>query len=109
MSGKRPSLAENLRSLAEAPPPVPSAPPSPPVAAPAPAVSTGSRAAKDVSERPKGFYAATRAGKKKATATLSAEAHRQLKLLALDHGGVEAVLTEAINDLFRKHGMKPIA
>ena len=44
--------------------------------------------------RPKGFYAATRAGKKKATVTLSTEAHRQLKLLAVDHGGVEALLTE---------------
>jgi hypothetical protein len=108
MSGKRPSLAENLRSLAEPPVPVPSAPPSPlsPAATPAPSIE---KEAKEAAERPKGFYAATRAGKKKATATLSAEAHRQLKLLALDHGGVEAVLTEAINDLFRKHGMKPIA
>jgi hypothetical protein len=59
--------------------------------------------------RPKAFYAATRAGKKKATVALSAEAHRQLKLLAVDHGGVEALLTEAINDLFRKHGKQPIA
>src|SRR3954447_22203401 len=106
MSGKRPSLAENMRALAEAPAPVPSAPPPAPVAAPAPSTE---KQAKDVVERPKGFYAATRAGKKKATATLSPEAHRQLKLLAVDHGGVEAVLTEAINDLFRKHGMKPIA
>src|SRR3954465_12007715 len=103
MSGKRPSLAESMRAVAEAPAPVPSAPPA---IVPAP---SGEKRAKDAAERPKGFYAATRAGKKKATATLSTEAHRQLKLLALDHGGVEAVLTEAINDLFRKHGMKPIA
>jgi Antitoxin-like ribbon-helix-helix len=106
MSGKRPSLAESMRAVAEAPASAPSAPPSPPAAAPAPLA--GGRA-KNAAERPKGFYAATRAGKKKATATLSAEAHRQLKLLALDHGGVEAVLTEAINDFFRKHGMEPIA
>jgi hypothetical protein len=106
MSGKRPSLAENMKALAEAPAPVPSVPPPPLTVTPA---SASEKRAKDVAERPKGFYAATRAGKKKATATLSAEAHRQLKLLALDHGGVEAVLTEAINDLFRKHGMKPIA
>src|SRR3954463_5351304 len=105
MSGKRPSLAESMRAVAEAPAPVPSALSPPPAAAPVP--PTGKQA--EVAERPKGFYAATRAGKKKATATLSAEAHRQLKLLALDHGGVEAVLAEAINDLFRKHGMKPIA
>ena len=108
MSGKRPSLAESMRAVAEAPAPVPSvpSPPPPPPAAPAP---SSEKQAKDVAERPKGFHAATRVGKKKATATLSAEAHRQLKLLALDHGGVEAVLTEAINDLFRKQGMKPIA
>src|SRR3954469_22781799 len=105
MSGKRPSLAENMKALAEAPAPVPSAPPSLPAAAPA--SSTEKQA--DVTERPKGFYAATRAGKKKATATLSTEAHRQLKLLAVDHGGVEALLIEAINDLFRKHGKEPIA
>jgi len=106
MSGKRPSLAENMRALAEAPAPVPSAPSPPPVAAPAPSTE---KQTKDVAERPKGFYAATRAGKKKATATLSTEAHRQLKLLAVDHGGVEALLIEAINDLFRKHGKEPIA
>src|SRR4051794_5385160 len=113
MSGKRPSLAESMRAVAETPLPVPSAPPVSPVAvapvpAPAPVPATEGQA-KNAAERPKGFYAATRAGKKKATATLSTEAHRQLKLLALDHGGIEAVLTEAINDLFRKHGMKPIA
>src|SRR5215213_638600 len=106
MTGKRPSLAESMRAVAGAPAPVLSAPPSLPAAAPAP--STGKQA-KDAAERPKGFYAATRAGKKKATATLSTEAHRQLKLLALDHGGVEALLIEAINDLFRKHGKEPIA
>src|SRR3954452_15867272 len=106
MNGKRPSLAESMRAVAEATATVPSAPPSLPAAVPAP--PTGGLA-KNVTERPKGFYAATRVGKKKATANLSTEAHRQLKLLALDHGGVEAVLTEAINDLFRKHGMKPIA
>src|SRR3954453_21557004 len=106
MSGKRPSLAESMRAVAEAPAPAPPALSPPPPAAPAP---FREKQAKDVAERPKGFHAATRVGKKKATATLSAEAHRQLKLLALDHGGVEAVLTEAINDLFRKHGMEPIA
>jgi hypothetical protein len=80
---------------------LPAIPAPKPVAAPAPEA-----------EQPtpkKGFYAATRAGKKKATASLSTEAHRQLKLLAVDHGGVEALLTEAINDLFRKYGKEPIA
>lgn len=91
-----------MRAVAEAPADTPAPAPKAP-AKPAPAVSA------DAQERRKGFYAATRAGKKKATATLSNEAHRQLKLLALDHGGVEAVLTEAINDLFRKYQMPPIA
>ena len=47
--------------------------------------------------------------KKKATVTLTPAAHRQLKLLAVDHGGVEMLLTEAVNDLFRKHGLQPLA
>ena len=101
MSGKRPSLAESMRAVAADPPPaVISEPvPSPPPARPA---ASG--------ERPKRFYAATRAGKKKATATLSNEAHRQLKLLAVEQGeGIEKLLVEAINDLFRKHGKQPIA
>jgi hypothetical protein len=95
---KRPSLAESMRAVAEAP-----AAPSASVLAATPA--TG---AEQVWPK-KSFYAATRAGKKKATATLSNEAHRQLKLLAVDHGGVEALLTEAINDLFRKYGKQPLA
>ena len=92
---KRPSLAESMRAVAD----VPAAPqavqaPKPEAVAPPPA---------------KGFYAATRAGKKKATASLSEKAHKQLKVLAVDHGGIEALLTEAINDLFRKYGKEPIA
>jgi len=106
MSGKRPSLAESMKAVAEAPAAAPSMPPTLAPAAksiPAPVAPQG------MGEGRKAFYAATRAGKKKATATLSSEAHRQLKLLGLDHGGVEALLTEAINDLFRKYGMPPIA
>jgi hypothetical protein len=98
---KRPSLAESMRAIAEAPAASPPAPRSKVAAVPAP---------DELPPRPtKGFYAATRAGKKKATVTLTTEAHRQLKLLAVDHGGVEALLTEALNDLFRKHGKEPIA
>jgi hypothetical protein len=99
MSGKRPSLAESMRAVAAEPPPAPQ-----PVATPQ--AGKTERAA----EPPRGFYAATRAGKKKATATLSNEAHRQLKGLAVDQGGkLEGLLTEAINDLFRKYGKPPIA
>lgn len=105
MSGKRPSLAESMRAVAATPPetaPTPRPPENPP------------KAKKPIDEaetRPKGFFAATRAGKKKATATLSTAAHRQLKTLALEQEGgtVEKLLTEAINDLFQKHGKLPIA
>ena len=98
---KRPSLAESMKAVAAAP--------APPLAAREATVSTAT--AESVQEQPrmKGFHAATRVGKKKATVTLSVAAHRQLKLLAVDHGGVEVLLTEAINDLFRKHGQQPIA
>jgi hypothetical protein len=52
-----------------------------------------------------GFYAATRAGKKKVTAALDPAMHKQLKSLAVERDTTtEALLTEAIADLFRKHG-----
>jgi hypothetical protein len=99
MSGKRPSLAESMRAVAAEPPPPP---PSRPTSAPS--------SPEAANERHQGFYAATRAGKKKVTATLSPEAHRQFKGLAVDQGGkIEGLLTEAINDLFRKYGKPPIA
>ena len=95
---KRPSLAESMRAVADAPEPK------------IPAAIVPLEPVQEQPPRPKqGFYAATRAGKKKATVTLTAEAHRQLKLLAVDHGGVEALLIEAVNDLFKKHGKQPIA
>jgi len=100
-----PSLAESMRAVAvEASPPV-----APMPSAPSPEPRTQARATTPP-ERPKGFYAATRAGKKKATATMSDEAHRQLKMLAVEQGGgIEKLLTEAINDLFRKYGKQSIA
>jgi hypothetical protein len=94
MSGKRPSLAESMRQAVrpepEAPAPVPAAPisPSAPTARPT-----------------AGFYAATRAGKKKVTAALDPAMHKQLKSLAVERDTTtEALLIEAIADLFRKHG-----
>jgi hypothetical protein len=52
-----------------------------------------------------GFYAATRAGKKKVTAALDPAMHKQLKGLAVERDTTtEALLTEAIADLFAKHG-----
>jgi hypothetical protein len=109
MREKRPSLAESMRAVAVAPEPAPVVPPSTPPARPVQVKPVSAAPAQEGRQRPKGFYAATRAGKKKATATLSSEAHRQLKLLAVDHGGIEALLTEALNDLFRKYGQPPIA
>jgi hypothetical protein len=64
-------------------------------------------------ERPtpvSGFYAATRVGKKKVTASLNPDAHKQLRQLGLDRDMTnEDLLTEAINDLFKKYGKRPIA
>jgi hypothetical protein len=52
-----------------------------------------------------GFYAATRAGKKKVTAALDPAMHKQLKGLAVERDTTtEALLVEAIGDLFAKHG-----
>jgi hypothetical protein len=60
--------------------------------------------------RASGFYAATRAGKKKVTASLTPDAHKQLRQLGLDRDmTTEALLTEAINDLFKKYGKRTIA
>src|SRR5690349_377517 len=108
---KRPSLAEGMRAVAAEPPVAPLAPERPLREPEAAAASAPARSSADgPSTRPKGFYAATRVGKKKATASLSAEAHRQLKMLGVERGGgIEALLIEAINDLFRKYGKPPIA
>jgi len=58
----------------------------------------------------RGFYAATRAGKKKLTTAVEPAAHVQFRQLTLelDKKG-EALLIEAINDLFSKYGKPPIA
>jgi hypothetical protein len=60
----------------------------------------------DTTTRPAGFYAATRAGKKKVTAALDPTTHKQLKSLAVDKEvTTEALLAEAILDLLIKHGV----
>lgn len=93
MGGKRPSLAESMRQAVR---PDPEAAPSPPAPA-TPAVPLTRPAA--------GFYAATRAGKKKVTATLDPAVHKRLKSLAVEREATtEALLAEAIEDLFRKYG-----
>ena len=103
---KRPSLAEGMRAVATEPAALIA-----PLLLPAREPATVPKpVAASLGERPTGYYAATRTGKKKATATLSSEAHRQLKSLAVEQGGtVEGLLIEAITDLFQKHGKSVIA
>ena len=88
MSAKRPSLAETMRQAVQVDPPSTAAPIPAPLAV-----------------QP-GFYAATRAGKKKVTAALDPTTHKQLKSLAVDKEvTTEALLAEAISDLLVKHGI----
>jgi len=99
---KRPSLAERMRDVA-----TPDAPPGDePQAATTSAPTTSDTRVAPAS----GFYAATRAGKKKVTASLDPAAHKQLRQLGLDRNmTTEALLIEAINDLFKKYAKRPIA
>lgn len=97
MSGKRPSLADSMRQAVTAEPP-----PAAPAAVPAP---TPRAARTEPPARPSGFYAATRAGKKKVTASVDPATHKRLKGLAVElDSTTEALLLEAIADLFTKHG-----
>jgi hypothetical protein len=96
---KRPSLAETMRLATAGPEPVPNPPPLPPktTAEPVPA------------SRETRFYAATRVGKKKVTATLLPAEHKRLRQLALERDvTTEALLNEAIGDLFAKYGKPPV-
>jgi hypothetical protein len=96
---KRPSLAETMRLAATAPEP---APPSP-VRLPAPL-----KEAEPASRDPR-FYAATRVGKKKVTAALVPTDHKRLRQLGLEvDATTEALLVEAISDLFVKYGKQAI-
>ena len=93
MSGKRPSLAESMRQAVRQEPEAQASVPPPLTST----VPTARPAA--------GFYAATRAGKKKVTAALDPAMHKQLKGLAVERDTTtEALLVEAIGDLFAKHG-----
>lgn len=100
---KKPSLADSVRQAAQG-----SVAPQPIIA---PAMSASAAAPKSVPKEaaPKpaaAFHAATRAGKKKVTAPLTPEDHKRLRYLALDRDATtEALLVEAINDLFAKYGL----
>ncbi len=104
---KRPSLAETMRQVAASPDPQPPAP------APAPTKAVVAAAPAPEPERaasaPRPYFAATRVGKKKVTAALSPAAHKQLKGLAVERDTKsEALLAEAIRDLFAKYGKPAI-
>ena len=99
---KRPSLAERMREVA-----TPNEPPSDESQAP---TARQSESSEKPPARGSGFYAATRAGKKKVTASLDPAAHKQLRQLGLDRDmTTETLLVEAINDLFKKYAKRPIA
>lgn len=95
---KRPSLAAKMREVAA---PVDLPPPqTAQIGGPAPVDAPPAAAPR--------FYAATRAGKKKVTASLEPGMHKQLKQLALDRDTTaEALLREALRDLFTKYGPGP--
>jgi hypothetical protein len=97
---KRPSLAERMRDVA-----TPDAPSDE-----EPQAATAREPQTSDMRPASGFYAATRAGKKKVTASLDPAAHKQLRQLGLDRDmTTEALLIEAINDLFKKYAKRPIA
>ncbi|MBF0562023.1 MAG: hypothetical protein HQL37_08375 [Alphaproteobacteria bacterium] len=92
---KRPSLAETMRQVAAVAPTLPPSVPDVPRLAPI---------SESVVARPQGFYAATRAGKKKVTAALDPATHKQLKSLAVERETTtEALMAEAIRDLLAKY------
>ena len=98
---KRPSLAERMREVAT--------PDAPPGDEPRAATSSEPQTSDKRPAPASGFYAATRAGKKKVTASLDPAAHKQLRQLGLDRDmTTEALLIEAINDLFKKYAKRPI-
>lgn len=54
--------------------------------------------------------APSRTGQRAVTLYVKPEAHKQLRLLGLEKGAsVQDLMTEALNDLFRKHGRSLIA
>lgn len=104
MAAKRPSLAESMRTVATgAEPQIVTLRPDAPKPEPA-------QIAPERVSGPKPFYAATRAGKKKVTAALAPADHKHLKSLAVERETTtEALLNEAIADLFAKYGRASVA
>lgn len=104
---KRPSLAETMRQVAVQPPPQQSAPVA--LSVVSETAASAPRNAEPQARAVRPYFAATRAGKKKVTVALSPAAHKQLKGLAVEHETKsEALLAEAIRDLFAKYGKPSI-
>lgn len=58
----------------------------------------------------KSYQAPSRAGKKAITGHFEPEVSKQIKLISLEEDtSVQALLGEALNDLFAKYGKPPIA
>jgi len=59
--------------------------------------------------RPPGARAPSREGQRAVTLYVRPEAHKQLRLLSVENGeSVQDLMSEALNDLFRKHGRSQI-
>jgi cell envelope opacity-associated protein A len=85
---RRPSLAESMKSVQNAPAPAP-----PPL-----------RAAPERAGEGKPYFAATREGLKRITVAVNPDEHKKLKRLAVDTGrSIEDLMREALADLFAKH------
>ncbi len=106
---KRPSLAETMRQAVASEVPAEDTPPTKPRMVKKPSAPSKKQVPLPP-EQPVSYYAATRAGKKKVTASLTPDAHKQLRQLGLDRDmTTEALLAEALNDLFKKYGKKTLA
>lgn len=92
MKSRKPSLAAALQEASGKKQAVAEAPPAP------------------AETRPKEGVPPSRAGKKVIAGHFDPAVVRQLKQLALDQDAtVQQLLGEALNDLFTKHSLKPIA
>lgn len=91
---KRPSLAESMKAVQ---------PQATPRVIEAPAVPRAEAA----SARPegKGYFAATRAGKKRVTLAITPDEHKRLKRLSADADRtIEQLMKEGLDDLLAKYG-----
>jgi hypothetical protein len=71
---------------------------------------TSNTAAQSSAATSRSYIAPSRRGKKVVSGYFDAEVSKQLKILCVEQDtSLQALLTEALNDLFIKHGKSPIA